>query len=101
MNTKTLDGSEHCTQMESTIVSLCSFRRFIYILIVYMHTKHIRAEMFVDDFVLVNNKADVYKTLEQLVPLQVNVQAVASREVREACGAGGERGGNMVAAAII
>ena len=28
-------------------------------------------------------KADVYKTLEELVPLQVNVQAVASREVSE------------------
>ena len=28
-------------------------------------------------------QADVYKTLEELVPLQVNVQAVASREVRE------------------
>lgn len=27
-------------------------------------------------------QADVYKTLEELVPLQVNVQAVASREVR-------------------
>ncbi len=26
-------------------------------------------------------QADVYKTLEELVPLQVNVQAVASREV--------------------
>lgn len=26
-------------------------------------------------------KADVYRTLEELVPLQVNVQAVASREV--------------------
>lgn len=28
------------------------------------------------------SQADVYKTLEELVPLQVNVQAVASREVR-------------------
>lgn len=28
-------------------------------------------------------QADVYKTLEELVPLQVNVQAVASREVSE------------------
>lgn len=31
-------------------------------------------------------KADVYRTLEELVPLQVNVQAVASREVSFANG---------------
>lgn len=43
-------------------------------------------------------KADVYKTLEELVPLQVNVQAVASREVRRVPR---RRGGSMLAAARI
>lgn len=73
---KTLDGGLLFIKIEQMIVSpVGDFATQ------YLHAHLLN--MFSDDFVLVNKKkTDVYKTLEELLPLQVNVQAVASREVR-------------------